>query len=227
MKNFIKKIAIISIILTLFSCSSQKSWVYKTNNIEVGSKFKNKTVAVLPFRDNRINENKDRLLLYMVPLMPYGWQDLEIPESKPMHMNSGKWENYDPKKDFAEALALDLEENNIFKESYVTKRAKNANYKIIGHIISTKYDAKLYSYGLSVYGPLLHFFGFPATKVENSITLKLSLVDAKRNKTIFSKKYYSPLYEKTSVIYNLKSDFYYSDLLRIIYKRFINDISEL
>lgn len=231
MTCFFKKITIISILLFSVSCANNKGWVYKTNNYEgniqinENNKYlKNKSMAVLPFKDRRLSSNKNYLLLYMVPVVPFGYQNLNLPETSQTHLNSGLWLNYDPKEDFAKAMAQELANIDFFEEAVFSNSYKGYDYYVKGEIISTNYEGKLYSYGLSIYGPLLWYFGFPATTVTNDLEIKLSLIDSKSKNVIFSKTYKADQYKKTGWIYNIPSDFSYSEMLKVLYKQFVEDL---
>ena len=78
--------------------------------------------------------------------MPYGWQELNTPEGVERHCQSGLWQ-WRPNEDIAKATAF-------------TNRSSEGELTLEGNIKSTKYDGKIITYGLSVYGPLFWFFGF-------------------------------------------------------------------
>ena len=56
--------------------------------------------------------------MYLIPLMPFGWQTLDVPEGQQMHIFSGMWTNYKPSEDYPKALAEELTNANIFDEAY-------------------------------------------------------------------------------------------------------------
>ena len=225
-----KKYLLVFVCLSLASCSSTKGWVYKENNYDKSSysnnsSLSNKTIAVLPFSDKRSNENVNASLLYLIPLFPFGYQNLSSPETVPIHANSGLWVNFDPKKDFAEALSEELNSLKVFKEAYFSNSIGNSDYYISGSVVSTDYNSKLFSYGLSVYGPALWLIGLPATHISNDLEIKLSLMDSKSQKVLFTKRYKANHYSKVGWIYSLPNDFYYPEMLRTLYGYFIEDLS--
>jgi len=225
----VKKCFVVVVGLLLFSmfisgCASQKTWVYKPNTYSQLSAFSKKTAVILPFSDQRKNTNKNRVALYMIPLMPFGWLDYNTPEGMPVHITSGMWINYKPTEDFPKALAQELAEANIFQETYFDFRKGNADISITGKIIDTKYSGKLITYGLSVYGPLLWLVGFPAGTVNNELSIELLCTDVKTNHLLFSKVYSAPMYSKVTWIYSLSNDFNYPSMLRGLYKQFILDL---
>lgn len=205
-------------------CASQRTWVYKPNMYDKASVLADKTAVILPFSDQREDINKNRLGLYIIPLMPFGWANYNAPEGVQMHLNSGMWINYKPTEDFAKALAQELEEAYIFKESYFDFKKGNGDIIINGKIINTKYSATIISYGLSVYGPLLWLVGFPSGTVNNELSIELSCTDIKTNQLLFSKTYSAPKYSKISWLYYLPTDFNYSSMLKGLYNQFVLDL---
>jgi len=154
--------------------------------------------------------------MYLIPLMPYGWQDLKTPEGVQMHLNSGLW-LFRPAEDFAKAIAEELNNSRIFKEVFFTNRPSEGDLIFKGEIKSMAYDGKMITYCLSVYGPVLWLIGFPATYIQNTLGLALQLVDSKTNEVLWQ-----ATYEKkeahTSWIYALQPDFVYDSLLKEIMK---------
>lgn len=234
MKNRLKliqsKVFFILALLTVSACQNTKGWVYKTNNYDQSTSvvsLKNKSVAVLPFADKRLNENQNNALLYLIPFVPFGYQNLTSPETVPLHINSGLWLNFNPKEDFAKAMAEELNSAGIADEAFFSNSTKDSNFHISGEVLTTNYNAKLFSYGLSVYGPILWFVGLPASKVANDLEVKLSLIETKSKKIIFTKTYKADHYSKVGWIYSLPNDFCYPEMLADLYKKFIKDLSEL
>ena len=68
-----------TIVPLLFSCQVQKGWVYKTNSYKPVEKNKEK-IYIQTFSDDREEENKNAILMYYIPLVPFGWQNMTTPE---------------------------------------------------------------------------------------------------------------------------------------------------
>ncbi len=229
--NLIKssKFILFGALFLITSCTNTKGWIYKANDYSKNDysqsiNLKNKTVVILPFSDKRSNENSDAVMLYMLPLAPYGYQNLSSPETTARHINSGLWVNFNPKEDFAKAMAEELNASRVFKEAIFSSSIRDSEYYVSGEILSMQYKGKLFSYGLSVYGPILWVFGLPATHVANDLEIKLSLIDSKTKKEIFTKTYTADHYKKLGWAYSLPNDFYYPEMLRALYKNFTDDI---
>lgn len=203
-------------------CSSQKAWLYSVEPESSSAVLVDKSVAVPPFTDKRSNENSNMVLMYMVPLVPYGWQDLDAPEGTTMHVTSGLW-LWRPNEDMAKAAAEELQASHMFKEVFFTNRQSEGELVLTGTIKSTNYGAKMFSYCLSVYGPLLWFFGFPASHTKNALEVSFSLKERQSQKLIWENTY-SEEASNTSWIYYLGSDFNYSDLYKKIMLQAMKDI---
>lgn len=234
-QNRLLRTTLALVIITLFSsaCTTQRAWVYPappavndnqtTTAQTTTSQFKNATVAVIPFSDQRENLNYDNLGLSIVPGVPYVKANFQVPETANAHVNSKLWINFKPTEDFSKALASDLDATDIFAASYYSHE-KNADYYVQGEILSTEYRGKIYTYGTSIYAPVLWGLGLPYGKVSNDLAIKLSLVNAKTGAIAFSESYSAPTYEKRSWIYNVHSDFEYSSMLKGVYQQFIEDL---
>jgi len=198
--------------LALSGCATQKTWSYAPEPRIASEPSIDMAVAVPPFEDRRQNVNKNMLLMYMIPLMPYGWADFQTPEGIQMHVSSGLWQ-FRPTDDFARAVAQEIDNARIFRETFVSNRASEGDLVLIGEIRSTRYQGKMISYMLSVYGPLLWFIGFPAATTSNELEIHLRLVKTPMD---------PPLWEHTirgelsdlSFLYVMRPDFRYDELLK-------------
>ena len=208
-------------------CSSQKTWSYHANNYGAPAITSDKKIAVLPYADMRENANNNFWAMYMIPVMPFGWQSYNTPEGSAMHINSGLWVNYKPTEDFPKALAEDLRNTHIFSDAFFDYRREAGDYAINGKILSTKYDGKLISYCTSVYCPYLWIVGFPATWTENELSVELSLVDSKTQKELFDKIYTAKPRSNVSWIYYINTDFQYSEMLAELNQQFCTDIQPI
>ncbi|SEM43464.1 hypothetical protein SAMN04489760_11556 [Syntrophus gentianae] len=221
-KRDVVRCLLFTMIVALFllsGCASQRAWTYKADPYVKDTPVLNKSVAVPPFADQRENSNSNCVGLYLIPLMPFGWQDLNTPEGVQMHINSGLW-TFRPNEDFAKAAAEELNNTSMFKEVFFTHRPSDAELTLKGKIISTNYDGKIITYGLSVYGPLLWFIGFPASYVENSLELQLELVDTKTNE-VFWQQSFKRNQNVTSIMYAMQPDFMYDSLFKEVMKEAI------
>jgi len=208
--------------LLISGCANQRAWTYKADPYIPQTPILNKSVAVPPLSDQRENVNNNMWLIYLIPLMPFGWQDLNTPEGVQMHCNSGLW-IFRPNEDFAKAIAEELNNTSMFKEVFFTHRSSDADLTLRGIINSTKYDGKIITYGLSVYGPMLWFIGLPVSYVVNYLDLQLELVETKTMKVIWQQSFQKNQ-DSLSILYALQPDFMYDTLLKDIMKEAIPSI---
>lgn len=225
MKRRICLTALLAIVLFGSGCASQMGWVYSTNTYRGPAVRADKTVAVLPFKDARRNLNKNRIAMYMIPLIPaFGWADYNVPELATQHVNSSLWMNYKPSDDYAKALVDELRAAGLYKDVFFDLREGDSDLVVDGTILSTRYKGTLISYGLSVYGPLLWFVGFPAGTVSNELSVRIECRDVKTQRVLHSKTYTAPRYKKISWIYMMPSDFNYAAMLKNLYRDVVADL---
>lgn len=222
MKGFAKQFSrlfLISIFLvSSIGCATQRGWRYTPSSMQSRKPLINKTLAVAPFVDAREDKNKDSLLMYMVPIVPYGKCDYSAPEGGGQKLSSMPIWQFRPSEDLAKAAAEELNASGLFKEVFFTQRPSEGDLVFRGKINSTRYKGKMMSYGLSVYGPMLWLIGLPAGNVENELNVDFSLEDNSTKEKLWSKNFEEE-YKKTAFIYNLPSDFAYD----ILYKKALLD----
>ena len=112
----------------------------------------------------------------------------------------------------------------MFREAYFDFKQGDADLAIQGTIVSTKYNGKILSYGLSAYGPLLWFVGAPAATASNQLAVDLACVDLRTGRTLFSQRYDATPYRKTSWLYVMANDFNYPAMLAEVYRQFAADL---
>ena len=204
-------------------CHPTRGWVYHSNSYPAMTGT-GKTVAVLAFEDARENKNTDLVGMRWLPLVPFGWQNYNVPESATIHMNSGLWMNYKPTEDYPKALAEDLKKTGLFSDAFFEFRRTSSDYAVKGKILNTHYTGRSFWYGLTFEGPLLWIIGFPTTSVSTDLSLELSLVDSKTDKPLFTKVYTAPHDLEVAWLYVPKDDFKYSEMLAELNKQFCQDI---
>lgn len=163
-------------------CASTRSWAYRPEAPVVRQPVLAKSVVVLPTEDLRTNENTNLRALYLIPLMPYGWMTFDTPEGPERHLTSGVW-NFRPPEDIAKVIAQDLQNLGLFKETFFGFRPSDGDLILRSQLHSTRYDAKIISYGLSIEGPLLWLIGFPMGTYSNELRLELRLEDRATGET--------------------------------------------
>lgn len=213
---------IIIFLLLLSGCATQKQWQYSSERESTNRVLIDKTVAIPPLIDQRSPENSNKLLMYMLPIMPFGWQELNVPEGFQGHVTSAAW-LWKPNEDLAKATAEEISKSHLFKDAFFTNRASDGELILEGEIKSTKYNGKILSYGLSVYGPMLWFIGLPAGTFSNELILDFKLKEINSSITLWSKQYKNSI-SNTAWLYHMPSDFEYSDMLKKTLLQVVKDI---
>ncbi len=168
--------------MMLLGCNTQAKWTYPVNpqNLyKTSGEGSNLTIAVLPFREDRPVRNRSAtFLLYLIPLMPFGWVTYERPEAARMFNTIASYE-MQLDEDLAKAAARSLEQSGLVRKAYFTfgGETREADYVLRGTAEETRYYGRIISYGLSVYGPLLWFVGLPAGTSANAVRFSLVLED--------------------------------------------------
>lgn len=206
-------------------CAHTSSWSYETNEFVPRPRKIGETAVVLPFTDARASRNADRFLLFMLPLSPYGFVNYDRPEDAEQHTNSAAWLHFEPKDDFAKALAEDLTAAGIFSEARFDHQEGESRYVIKGRILKTHYNGKVLSYGLGFYGWFLWFVGAPASITKNTLVMELECYDTVRGETVYKKEYSPETVRTISWFYYQQDDFNYPDLVRTVYKQFIQELA--
>ena len=139
---------------------------------------KNKVVAVIPFEDHRSNENRNLYPMYLIPLMPFGWADYQRPDASNMFLSVASYDAT-PSEDLAKAAAVSLRRSGLFRDAFYThgEGKSQADLILSGRIREMRYRSKMFTYGLSVYGPLFWLFGAPAGTSENQLAADLVMTD--------------------------------------------------
>lgn len=148
-------------------------------------------VSVPPFEDLRGNDNQfGTFFLYLIPLSPMGYMSYERPDAA-RTFNTVQEFDFDAQEDLAKAAAYSLRKSNLFNDAYFTFGGRKGESDLVlkGQILSTTYNGQTWSYGLSVFGPMLWFIGLPAGTSENDLELGLSLRARGTDQVIWEHKY--------------------------------------
>lgn len=187
------------------------------------------TVAVIPFGEKRGNYNNyGSVYRYLIPLMPYGTIQYERPEDAKM-FNTVNAYKFDLAKGLSEVFFKELKDANIFDNVMLVsgQQSANADFVITGDIVSTLYEGKTYSYGISFLGPALWCFGLPAGSSYNKLDINLFLKNNKSGDLIWS---YAFDKEKTVIqglYYNWGTDLNsYTNLMQEGMKEVIRDLRQ-
>jgi hypothetical protein len=194
-KHLTLPIVLLAIAIACSGCGTTAKFVYPTDPNKLAHLYEkphyDKEVAVLPFEELRGSKNSSGTYwLYAIPLMPCGWCEYQRPDAARMFLSVGQFQ-FDPHEDLAKAAVTSLQQSGLFKDVYFTYGGEKANTDLLftGEIRSTTYKGAIYSYCLSVYGPLLWLIGLPAGSSTDDLELKFALTDARTNEKLWEHTY--------------------------------------
>lgn len=229
------KSKIFSLLLCLFilnSCGTTAKYIYPSKPKDLISfagqapKY-NKKIAVLPFQELRVDENNQKFWLYLLPLMPYGYANYQRPDAARLFVTVNEFQ-FDASEDLAKSVAYSFRKSNLFEDAFFSYGGDKdkADWLLEGNIETIDYNGAIYSYGLSVYGPLLWFLGLPAGSSENIVKLSFVLKDIKTGKIIWENSYHDSDKIIQGLYYNWGRDVKgYSLIMQRIMNQVIEDIS--
>ena len=166
-----------------------------------------KSVAVMPFMDQRGAKYFDpsqaglasarpsgdhgSFFLALIPFMPFGYVEKEQPELSEDFVSLERF-HFDVQNDLAAAAFASLKSSNLFSE---VKRANNAaqaadaDYIWRGSVTSTFYRGRIFTYGISVFSPILWVVGIPDGSSTNELGVKFELVDRASGNVVWEYNY--------------------------------------
>lgn len=181
-----QSITVASAVLILSGCMG--TFNYKVpKDAPVADKTYDCTVRVDPFNDERPRiGGTGTMWVSYIPLMPFGWGFYNRPEDGKMFLSIQSFK-FDPKDQLALAAQASLKRANIFNNIYYLVNApqRKANLVFTGNIKSTKYSERIFTYGLSVVGPLLWLVGLPDGWTDNQLEIQFILKQPETNKIIW------------------------------------------
>jgi len=223
MKKILMLLTLSIFVALIFSgCAQQRVWSYKANPYVKSEPLVNKSLAVPPLADKRINENTNLIGLMYLPILPYGWMNLNTPEGGQQHISSTLW-LFRPSEDLAKAVAEEINSSGIFKEAFFTNRASEGELVLKGNLTSTFYNGKLFSYCISFGGVYLWFIGLPAGSYSNDLEISFELVESSTGRVLWNETYKKE-FSKVFWIYAPGADFRYDELLKEIMKDVVQSL---
>ena len=188
--NAAVRLAILVTLTALLGCNTHAKWTYPINPDRLYRAEEGRTdltIGVLPFREARPVKNQTAtFLLYMIPLVPFSSVHYERPEAAKMFNTISEWE-FQVDEDLGKAAARSFESSRLFGRVYFTLggETREADYILRGTAHRSFYEGTIYSYGLSVFGPLLWYVGLPAGSSTNQTEFEFELLD-KSNRVVWS-----------------------------------------
>jgi len=215
--------ALIGVVMS--SCANRKVWVYVPQAVpRIGAPLLDKSVVVTPLEDARPKLNRDYRAVGFIPLMPFGWQDLERPEVPLAHLTTTFW-LFRPSEDLAKAIAGELARARIFRGVSFARGPTQGDLVLQGRLVSTKFKGLMFTYGLSIVGEGLWLLGLPAARLRNDLELEFVLRDSKTAEVLM-KGNYVVREARLAWVYYLFPDFDCDQLLAEIARMVVADMEK-
>lgn len=185
-------------LFTLTGCLGNRNWQYPPPS--TGSYLEKKAASpipvkavVFPLEDLRGIAVKEEYWKATIPLVPYGDTRYQRPETvkKPEEVDVVM---FDPPDDFAQAIAAELNQAQIFSSVSFAKDEdqQSADLAFRGRLRSTDWNRRLYTYLLGPVGVVFWLVGLPMSETSTALELDLRL---------------TPLNDPSKVLWNMTMDF--------------------
>ena len=170
--------------LAASGCLGSREWTYPPppDKTYLGIREENPLPAklvVLPLEDLRGDEIKKNYGKVAMPLVSFGVSTFDRPETI---VDSEEIDElfFDPPKDFARALANEIQEANIFSTVAFSdgKTSLPSDYVLHGRLYSTQWKRQLTTYGLGPLGVVLWIAGLPMGEITTEVEMDLRLTSA-------------------------------------------------
>lgn len=213
--------------LLLLGCTHPRAWIYLPHASLGEPPRSTKPLLVPPFVDERRTENTNRVWCFVVPLCPYGWQELDQPERVTSHIHSGVWQ-FDPSYDLARALADEVSRAQLFSSVVVRRERDDPGHGFLlqGILVSTRYEATIVSYGLSALGSNLWFLGLPMGSMRETLAFRLRLEDRPSGRVYWERAYRTQQDDGWVSLYALPDDFSYDRLFQALIPTILKDLEQ-
>ena len=214
-EDIIKKLLLFTLILTFSlaysGCAKWATFMYSPSE-KVASELKNGPlplkVSVTPFLDARGQENTNYLPVGLIPLVPYAAIHYDRPDAANWFIYHAAYIFW-PSDDLAKAVVYEMKLNHFFEDVLFTPREREPGVDLIvtGKIVTARYDAKVFSYGLSILGRLLPIIGLPIGTTQDTISLLIEIRRASDGVVVWSHEVNGEWNKTVGIYYNWAADF--------------------
>lgn len=203
-------------ILFISGCaSSGQNWKYTSNTKQYSKPISNLTLAVPNLQDKRKNKNSQNVMLALLPLVPYGSINIQVPDGAQIK----------PTEDFSKAIAEEISNASIFKETIYTNKLSDSDLFLEGTLYSSKLKDTVTFYALSVPGDLLWLIGAPTGKATNKIIVRYRLLD--KNYKVYMDKTYSKKKTRYNSFWMPKGPMFFEEIFKEIALEVVEDIKQV
>jgi hypothetical protein len=169
-------------------------WTYPSGRYATTSTSKSSaaSITVTPLVDARGSVNRTYMTWYYIPLFPSGWTRFDRPEAT-VHGEDTTQYIAEPCGDLARSLVLEMRRQGLardvtYAEDY--RLTPSVTHVLRGRLRSFYLAEERWSYGLSVYAPILWSLMLPMGTSSNGFCADLELVDAKDGRVVWKDSIY-------------------------------------
>lgn len=208
----IKKIAGLLLAVSLCGCGTTGKFVYPSNQKELAklsdSPKYDCSVAVLPFEEMRKDDNTvGTAFLGYIPLVPYGYVTYDRPDAARSFVSLDDFD-FNVSDDLARAATTSLRRSGLFKDVFFTYGGEKdkAELSLTGEVYSTRYTGRVFTYGLTIAGPIFWLFGIPCGNSVNELNFNLCLKRNSDGKVLWEYTFDESDYIVQGLYYNMGRD---------------------
>jgi hypothetical protein len=203
------------VVMAIAGCTTNAGWHYQPNAPQLTATHVPVTLAVEHFKDQRGTENSTYFWLCIIPLVPYCTATYQRPDTANRFLTAAAY-NFRPEADLANAAALELKQDDIFHEVFVTDRPMDPAAQLIlrGTIINTDWNGSMYTYLLGPYGSLPWLFGAPIGTATNTLDLQLDMLRQSDGAVLWSNTISQNYSTTEGIYYKYSTDFGYPEMFR-------------
>ena len=168
--------------LCLASCfSTVGKWTYPSGRYPTatGDRPTSQAVAVERFIDLRSVTNRSWIAWAYVPLFPLGWTHFDRPDATLPDTYTVRYEG-DPCADLARSIAVELRREGIAPAAEFSpdwRPLPAGTFVLRGKLRAFYVHESRWSYGASIYAPILYCLALPQGRSANGFLVDLELVD--------------------------------------------------
>jgi hypothetical protein len=201
-----------------------RGWSYVPSRPAETSSPVGTSITILPFDDERPQDNRNSILYAFIPGMFYADMKYSRPEARVPHLISGTEWAFNPAEDFRGAVARELEASRVFESIQLKDNADSEEFVLKGTIYETQYTGRVYTYFISLGGPLLAWWILPEGMVAGTLAIAFSLEDAQTGTRVWRQAYEEKNEGDLFWIYGKPSDFQFPELFRRVMEKAVPDI---
>ncbi|HEX5050898.1 MAG TPA: hypothetical protein VFZ65_03920 [Planctomycetota bacterium] len=177
--------------LALASCySSVGAWTYPSGRYTTTASPQPAPAFVLvePLLDERGHENVSSMTWSYVPVFPLGWNHFDRPEATVPGPDTTQY-RVEPCLDLARSIVIELQRQHLVERAEFARDYQHGlgeTHRLRGRLRAFSVDLTRWTYGLSVYAPVLWSLGLPQATSKNAFCVDLELVEVASQRVVWS-----------------------------------------